>query len=116
MDAGAPQVGLAWLIWRMRLHVAWDSWPPGPTRPTLPAPVEPKPKAMPPEDHVGLDDDERVPPAGPQVTEARFRTAVRPAATAVVLEPVAARPPIDGAARRSRSGALPGSAGPTRPR
>ena len=69
MDAGAPQVGLAWLIWRMCLHVAWDSWPPGPTRPTLPAPVELKPKAMPPEDRVGLDDDERVPPAGPQVTE-----------------------------------------------
>ena len=68
---GAPgRVGVAHLA-DERLHVAWDSWPPGPTRPTLPAPVEPKPKAMPPEDRVGLDDDKRVPPSGPQATEPR---------------------------------------------
>ena len=35
------------------------------------APIAPKPSSMPPENGVGLDDDERSPPSGPQVTEPR---------------------------------------------
>ena len=41
------------------------------TRPTFPTPVEPKAVSMPPEHGVGLDDDERVSPAGPQAAEPR---------------------------------------------
>ena len=50
---------------------ARDAWPTGSARPTLPAPIAPKPSSMPPENGVGLDDDERSPPSGPQVTEPR---------------------------------------------
>ena len=68
---GAPgRVGAAHLADEF-LNGARDAGPPGPTRPTLPAPVEPKASSMPAEDRVGLDDDERVPPTGPQVTEPR---------------------------------------------
>ena len=68
---GAPgRVGAAHLADEF-LNGARDAGPPGPTRPTLPAPVEPKASSMPAEDRVGLDDDERVPPTGPQVTQPR---------------------------------------------
>ncbi len=50
---------------------AWDAGPPGPTGPTFPTPVESKAATMPPEHGVGLDDDQRVSPAGPQATEPR---------------------------------------------
>ena len=47
---------------------------------------------MPPENGIGLDDDERSPPSGPQVTEPRPE---QPVATAGARGPVAAGPLID---------------------
>ena len=68
---GAPsRVGVAHLA-DEHLNGARDAWPTGSARPTLPAPIAPKPSSMPPENGVGLDDDERSPPSGPQVTEPR---------------------------------------------
>ena len=68
---GAPgRIGSAHLA-DERLDGARDAGPPGPTGPTFPTPVEPKATSMPPEHGVGLDDDERVSPAGPQATEPR---------------------------------------------
>ena len=68
---GTPgRVGVAHLAYE-HLNGARDAWPTGSARPTLPAPIAPKPSSMPPENGVGLDDDERSPPSGPQVTEPR---------------------------------------------
>ena len=68
---GAPgRVGVAHLA-DEQLNGARNAWPTGSARPTLPAPIAPKPSSMPPENGVGLDDDERSPPSGPQVTEPR---------------------------------------------
>ena len=68
---GAPgRVGVAHLA-DEHLDSARGTWPTGSARPTLPAPIESKPSSMPPEDRVGLNDDERLPPTGPQVTEPR---------------------------------------------
>ena len=64
------RVGVAHLA-DEHLNGARDAWPTGSARPTLPAPIAPKPSSMPPENGVGLDDDERSPPSGPQVTEPR---------------------------------------------
>ena len=56
---GAPgRVGVAHLADEY-LNGARDAWPTGSARPTLPAPIGPKPSSMPPESGVGLDDDER---------------------------------------------------------
>ncbi|MCH2279420.1 MAG: hypothetical protein MK358_11195 [Vicinamibacterales bacterium] len=54
-----------------RLDGARDAGPAGSARPTLPAPIEPKPSSVPPENGVGLDDDQRPPPSGPQVAQPR---------------------------------------------
>jgi len=68
---GAPgRVGVAPLA-NERVDGSRDSWPPGSARPTLPSPVELTPASMPPEDRVGLDDDERSAPSRPQVTKPR---------------------------------------------
>ena len=68
---GAPgRVGAAHLA-DERVNSVRDAGPARSARPTLPAPVEPKAASMPPEHGVGLDDDERVSPAGPQATEPR---------------------------------------------
>ncbi len=69
---GAPQVGLARAhLADERLDGSRDTWPAGSARSTLPSPVEPKPSSVPSEDRVGLDDDDRASPSGPQVTEPR---------------------------------------------
>ncbi len=68
---GTPgRVGVAHLA-DERPYVLRNPWSTRPARPTLPSPVEPKPASMPPEDRVGRDDDDRVPPAGPEATEPR---------------------------------------------
>ena len=54
-----------------RLDGARDAGPAGSARPTLPAPIEPKPSSVPPENGVGLDDDQRPPPSGPQAAQPR---------------------------------------------
>ncbi len=67
---GAPQVGLAWHIWRMSASTARGIL----GRPGLRGRLfhrEPTPASMPPEDRVGLDDDERSAPSRPQVTKPR---------------------------------------------